>query len=239
MKYMGSKNRIAKYIVPILEESFHENGCEIFIDACCGGCNLIDKVSPDIPRYANDINTYIIEMFKAIESGWEPPYVDKNEYDRIRANRESYPPQMVGWAGVGCSYSGKWFGGYAGKVTTKQGERDYIEESIRNVKKQAKMLRGVRFSSKSLFDFKPTKKALIYLDIPYRDTTGYGVKFPHDDFYAWCIRMAANGHKLFISEYNMPDEFKCVWESEVRSSLSANGVVGGSKTSVERLFTLK
>ena len=47
-----------------------------------------------------------------------------------------------------------------------------------------------------------------------------------------------DGHIVFISEYTMPDDFKCVWSQEVKSSLSANGVSGGNKTSVEKLFTL-
>ena len=59
---MGSKNRVAKYIVPILEKVYYDNECEIFIDACCGGCNLIDKINTSIPRYANDYNEYLIKM---------------------------------------------------------------------------------------------------------------------------------------------------------------------------------
>ena len=36
----------------------------------------------------------------------------------------------------------------------------------------------------------------------------------------------------------MPSDFICIWEKEVKSSLSANGKIGGSKNSVEKLFTL-
>ena len=46
------------------------------------------------------------------------------------------------------------------------------------------------------------------------------------------------GHKVFISEYNAPKDFKCIWEKEVKSSLSANWKSGGNKNSTEKLFTL-
>jgi len=38
---------------------------------------------------------------------------------------------------------------------------------------------------------------------------------------------------------NMPDDFICVWEKEVSSSLSANGKNGDNKKSIEKLYTLK
>jgi DNA adenine methylase len=41
---------------------------------------------------------------------------------------------------------------------------------------------------------------------------------------------------VFVSEYNAPDDFVCVWQKEAKSSLSANGKIGGNKTSVEKLF---
>jgi DNA adenine methylase len=44
---------------------------------------------------------------------------------------------------------------------------------------------------------------------------------------------------VFVSEYNAPNDFVCLWAKEAKSSLSANGKIGGSKISVERLFKLK
>ena len=43
---------------------------------------------------------------------------------------------------------------------------------------------------------------------------------------------------IFVSEYNAPDDFKCVWQKEAKSSLSANGKIGGNKISVEKLFKI-
>ena len=42
------------------------------------------------------------------------------------------------------------------------------------------------------------------------------------------------GHVIFISEYQMPEDFICVWAKEVKSSLAKEG----GKRGVEKLFTL-
>jgi len=42
MKYMGSKNRITKDILPIILNNRKEN--QYFVDLFVGGANLIDKV---------------------------------------------------------------------------------------------------------------------------------------------------------------------------------------------------
>ena len=51
--------------------------------------------------------------------------------------------------------------------------------------------------------------------------------------------MSKSGHQVFISEYNAPEDFECIWQKEVKSSLSANGEIGGNKTSIEKLFRYK
>lgn len=42
MKYMGSKWRIAKHILPIILEG--RNDGQYYVEPFCGGCNMIDKV---------------------------------------------------------------------------------------------------------------------------------------------------------------------------------------------------
>ena len=64
-------------------------------------------------------------------------------------------------------------------------------------------------------------------------------KFNYEEFYDWVRNMNNKGHEIFISEYSMPNDFKIIWEQEVKSSLSANNISGGNKTSIERLFVLK
>lgn len=46
MKYVGSKNRIAKYIAPIIQSKIDELGykCNGYFEPFVGGANIIDKV---------------------------------------------------------------------------------------------------------------------------------------------------------------------------------------------------
>ena len=79
MKYMGSKARIAKDILPIMKE--YLNGSNYFVDAFCGGCNLIDKL--DYPnKIANDQNQYLIALFSGLLDGEvdKMPYIGKETY---------------------------------------------------------------------------------------------------------------------------------------------------------------
>ena len=80
MKYLGSKRRIAKDILPIMLDGMKEGDC--FVDAFCGGCNLLDKVPSKFKRIANDKNKYLIAMWARLTRyGWQPP---------MRINRDIY-----------------------------------------------------------------------------------------------------------------------------------------------------
>ena len=47
--------------------------------------------------------------------------------------------------------------------------------------------------------------------------------------------MKADGHKVYISEYSMPEDFTCIWEKELKVQVACNS---NSIPSVEKLFTL-
>ena len=78
--------------------------------------------------------------------------------------------------------------------------------------------------------------SLIYCDPPYRGTSGYTTSknFDYDTFYDWARQMKRDGHTVFISEYDMPGDFQCVWSKQLTNSLN------NTKTykPTERLYTL-
>ena len=43
MVYQGSKNRLARYIVPILQQYIQDNNIKTYIEPFVGGANIIDK----------------------------------------------------------------------------------------------------------------------------------------------------------------------------------------------------
>ena len=59
--------------------------------------------------------------------------------------------------------------------------------------------------------------AVIYCDIPYKSTNTYLSEFNYNDFYKWALNMKQD---VFISEYDMPQEFYLVAEIERPGHLS-------------------
>lgn len=236
MKYMGSKARHAKELLPIILENHKVDSW--YIEPFVGGANMIDKVPQEFKRFACDSNEYLIAMWQAAQQGeLTYDYVDQELYTDVRNNKDKYPKGFVGWVAHCCSYNGKWFGGFAGKLVTKEGNtRNYQDEAARAVIKQVKLLGNTIFKHKSVFDLNIPSKSTIYCDPPYKDTTKYKDSFDHDKFYSWCREKHAEGHKIFVSEYQMPDDFICVWSKDVNSSLNKDV---GSKKAVEKLFTLQ
>lgn len=228
MKYMGSKNRHAKDMLPIILKNRQPN--QWYVEPFVGGFNMIDKV--DGNRIANDSNFYLIELFKAVQNGWEPPdTVTDEEYSVIKRNKDLYPPYLVGFVGFGCSYSGKWFGGYARGNDAKGFPRNYALESKNNILKQK--IDGIIMSNKNYLELEIPENSIIYCDPPYADTTKYKDDFDHEVFWNWVREKDAEGHTVFVSEYNAPDDFECVWQKTVNNTLTKET---GSKQGVERLF---
>jgi DNA adenine methylase len=250
MKYMGSKNRFAKELLPIILKDRTDG--QYYVEPFAGGMNMIDKVSGN--RIASDNNKYLIAMWNGILDEREKPNdIPKDLYsvarDVFNSKEKGFnhimemDDFMIGWIGFMGSANGRFFeGGYSGKSNTKIGTtRDYISESIRNIEKQIPKMLDIVLKSCDYRDLIIPNNSIIYCDIPYGGTKQYSTskEFNYREFYSWCRNQSKNGHTVFISEYSMPRDFKCVWEKETKSSLSANGKSGGNKVSTEKLFKLK
>jgi len=219
MKYIGSKNKYSNDILPFILNNRQPN--QFYVEPFVGGFNLIDKVSGN--RIGNDIHFYLIELFKAIQNGWIPP-----EYIDIRINKDKYPSYLVGFVGFGCSFSGKWFGGYA-----RGANRNYALESKKNLLKQAPYLKGIIIENKSYNELVIPDNSIIYCDPPYNNTTKYKNSIDYDIFWQWCRDKSIQGHKVYISEYNAPSDFISIWNKTVHSDLK---VSKDNKTNIEYLF---
>lgn len=108
MRYQGSKRRLAKHIFPIILENRKDN--QLYVEPFVGGCNSIQHVEGR--RWGNDSHFELIEMWKAVQSGWIPPTdISEKYYLQIKNNQVSFDPALVGFVGFGCSFGGKWWGG--------------------------------------------------------------------------------------------------------------------------------
>lgn len=230
MKYMGSKNRHAKELLPIILKNRYEGQC--YVKPFVGGANMIDKV--DGWRIGSDCNHYLVALLKELGDGWLPPEdVTEAEYNAMKDDPGSYEPHLVGYVGFQLSYGAMWFGSYR---RDNEGKRNYANEAYRNVAKQATKLKGIDFRLKPYRELLVPAQSLIYCDPPYEGTTKYKANsgdFDHNDFWQWCREKVRQGHDVFVSEYQAPDDFVCVWEKQVNSSLTKDT---GAKKNTERLF---
>jgi DNA adenine methylase len=113
VQYFGGKSRIAKPLSRFLIERLRPG--QAFVDLFCGGCNIIAEMPGNRIRIANDINPYLIAMWKALQDGWNPPeQLTRNEYYDIKNNLDR-DMALSAFVGFGCSFAGKWWGGVCQK----------------------------------------------------------------------------------------------------------------------------
>lgn len=236
MRYVGSKRRIANDLFSVMTKYYQsKNPC--FVDAFCGGCNMIEIVPNDWKRIANDKNEALIHMFVALTSGCKdfhfPNKISENFYKKVKqswlnGDVDKFPLYLQGFVGGVAGFRGAFFDGYA----VRYFNRDYVQEGIRNLMRQIPKLRGIIFCSGDFEDLHPLpKNSLIYCDPPYKGTKTYYAEkyFDYNRFYNWCRKMNELGHHVFVSEYQMPDDFSVVWEKEMTDSLSSEKALKNKK----------
>ena len=246
MVYQGSKSKIVKYIIPIIQEYIDNNNIETYVEPFVGGANVIDKIKCKT-KIGTDLNKYVIALLNHVKDDL-PLYdeVSKELYDDARmslnSNNNSFENCQIGNIGILAAYNGKWFGGYAhpGYEKTKNGlrYRNYYHEKKNNLLKQAKNLKDCIFEAR---DYKwindgSLNNCLIYCDPPYKDTTSYSNAngFDYDEFWQ-IMRDCSKNNIVIISELNAPDDFDCIWQKDVSRSINAPD----KKRAVEKLFIYK
>ena len=235
IQYFGGKAKVAKYIVPFLESQRKEG--QKYLEPFIGGANIVAKMGGQ--RYACDFNEYLIEMYKAVQQGYElPNELNEEQYKYIKNNKDENKA-LTGFVGFGCSFAGKWFGGYVERNDKKHRGDIY---SYKSCVKQSANLQGIKFINKN-FQELPSDKIknyVIYCDIPYRNTTNYKTdKFPYDEFYNW-VKVMSIHNTVLISEYWMPEEFQCIWSKECKTLLDSNKSSDDENNiRIEKLFTYK
>lgn len=203
MRYFGGKAKIAKELSVVLNNYLIGND-KPFIDAFCGSCNIISKIDDKRIRIANDKHKELIAMWQWVqEMGVDrlPTDVSKELYYYIKTSTTS-PDWLKGFVGFGCSFAGKWWGGYAASNDKK---RSYASNTVNSIKRKMVGLNNVTFVCGDYFDIPiPDTPSIIYCDIPYKSSTGYSVgTFNHEQFYQWGNEMKALGHIVLVSEYEM------------------------------------
>ena len=230
MKYMGSKNRIAKHLLPIMLAECEKHNINKWVEPFVGGANMIDKVPDTFERVGYDLNDHVIHALIGIRDKVDtfPCSLNEYEYNRLKG----LPPcNLSSWIRIACSYGGIFESKLA---ADKIGLRNYAAEAKRNALKQSPKIQNVQFICDSYENLNFTN-ALIYCDPPYQGTSGYKTgSFDHDKFFEWCREQAKN-NIVFVSEYNAPDDFECVWQGKIKTNFASQRKTA-THNAVEKLF---
>lgn len=194
---------------------------------------MIDKVPDSFQRIGIDYNPHTIEALIAIRDLVDklPNQLTEDEYKQLKG---SDPEPIKSWLRFIASYSGKFDSGYARHDSTLK-HREPIGEGLRNAQKQSPNLKGVKLVNGSYDEYSDFENCLIYCDPPYEGTTPYKTgAFDHAKFWGWCRNMSEK-NLVFVSEYNAPDDFICVWQGEVKTNFASQRDKATHKA-VEKLF---
>lgn len=236
MKYVGSKNKLSKDLVSIIQSYITEDTAG-YLEPFVGGANMIDKIQHH-NKIGCDVHKQLIALLIKARDDVNsiPDEITEDEYNTVRDNKTNYEDWYIGLVGFCATFGAKYFGGYA---RDKQGDRNIPKEGIRNLKKQAPNLKNIKFKCCSFLDLPKDKIKgyVIYCDIPYKGTTKYKTnEFPYDEFYTWANEMAKH-NTVLISEYDMPKVFKCIWSKETKANFDSNRVSGDeSNKRTEKLY---
>lgn len=139
MRYQGGKSRIAQPIAKIITTVAGGGRC--FVSLFCGSCAVESKVQGFTRKILNDRHQYLIALLRGVQSGYElPESITAEQYQYIREHKDE-DPALAGFVGFGCSFGGKWFGGYARNATGT----NYALQSKRSLLKDMATLQDASF----------------------------------------------------------------------------------------------
>lgn len=140
MIYQGSKARLKKDILPVLQKCIDDNNIGTYIEPFVGGANIIDSIER-CRRIGSDINYELIQLLKYMQEHPEledfPENCSFEHYREVRGARYSddFPVWYTAGIGYFASYGGRYFDGGYGRDAT--GRRNHYAECLSNARKQA------------------------------------------------------------------------------------------------------
>jgi DNA adenine methylase len=237
MQYCGGKSRISKKIAHII---LAERSGRILWEPFCGALSMTIALQPDL---ASDIHPGLIQLYSrtAADPNWLDDFeCSEQDYQNARALPDADP--LKAFIGFGCSFGGKWFGGFGRRRITAKNPHSVCHVSRVSLKKRVAQIRSVLLQCLPFDAITPSAGCLLYLDPPYSNTTLAGsTPFDQSRFLDLCESWARAGSIVFISEYDLPIGKIC-WRGKPQCSLGS-GVAGGQSGRIgegreERLYRL-
>jgi DNA adenine methylase len=230
MRYVGSKRRFAPYLLPFIQKALQVYPKGLYIEPFIGGANMITEVKHHT-RIGYDANKYLIALLRQAQQNpdslAQAKGISKTAFNYIKTNKDEFFNWYVGAVGFFSTYCSKWMESYIEHIRTGN-----FDGSKKCLLKQN--LSGIHLVNSDYKTINVGKGNVIYCDPPYKDTTDfYKMNFDHEEFYEW-VRIASSSNIVFVSEYHMPSDFKCVWKKEMKP-----GITSKAKPRFEKLFMYK
>lgn len=229
MRYLGGKGRTGHIIAQYLNAIRFDN--QSYWEPFVGGGWVLSNISASGKNHASDKHVALISMWQSLLDGWQPPNtISEDEYEDAKSLPDTDP--LKAFIGFGCSFSGKYFGGYA-----RSGKRNYASNARNSLFRKIASMPPVTFYHADFMTCDPPEShMLIYCDPPYNNTTGYSTgDFNTSAFYNRCRTLSASGHTVIISEYAAPSDFSCVLQIPTKTDMRNTN--GNREDRTEKLFT--
>lgn len=163
MQYFGGKQRTCKQITNYLNRLENLDYLEPFV----GGASIISLINSERERerVGSDINTSLIMLLNEIRDGVfdYPNYIDEDTYNKYK--NDSNDSAMKAFIGFGCSFAGKWYGGYARRSKGDNESYNFAAAAKNSLIRKSKGFNNCKFICQDYRNIKPQNK-LIYCDPP-------------------------------------------------------------------------
>lgn len=227
MNYQGGKALVVKHFEFVINA--HSSTGATYWEPFLGGGSVAARVAPRFARSVlSDSMPDLIDMWKALIQGWNPPEtLTEEEYRNLRHAASS---PLRTFAGFNLSYGGKWWGGYA-RPHVKQ--RDRVGAPRRSCISKAAAFSQSEIHCMDYSQITPKRGDVVYCDPPYAGTTAYDAvaEFDHDTFWGHAKRWADGGVHVYVSEFTAPAGWASVWTRTHRNPMRRES------TRVEHIFS--
>ena len=227
MQYLGGKSRLGARIVQAILDDLGVKRLTLAVDLCSGAGGVTHRLADVSDRViAVEAHPGLVALHKAVQDGWVPPeHVSEAQYQEVR--RGDQTTALAAFVGFGCSFGGKWWGGYARNEVGNATARNYCLNARRAVLRETRPnVDHVRADALTC----AITAAVVYCDPPYEGTTGYTAIDGPPELGAWWRRLAdlaSTGQACYLSEYaEAPPtdiEARLVWSAPTKEGLRKAG----------------
>jgi len=228
MQYMGGKTRIAKSLARVmLDSTIARVG---YVEPFVGAGSVAVEMTPHFRHvFLSDASPDLIMMWQALQNGWKPPkIVTEDMYNFYRHAPASAPRGFIGY---GCSFGGKWFGGYA---RDPRKPWSFAQTAINGLSEKIVVLQTAHFYELNYRDMLIPNDAVVYCDPPYRGKTKYErlANFDSDEFWQTAKEWSSYAN-VFVSEYTAPLGWVSIWNAQPKMTLRVDD---NQSTATEHLW---